>query len=430
MNSKVYCADDGTTGYHVDCTPTRIAQSGSMQSKLQALDVLDSVTVERSQSAAQAATGAYSWTIIFNDDGNDFNLPATTAVTALTGTGGLTNEMVVAGIQNNGETYISCIGTRAVPTTGGLTKGQLYYTRVFAYNGIGYSDPQVAPSPQKPMVIPSAPTGVTLEIVSSYQLKVIFSPPDDNGGDTITEYTVEWDTDINFANNASSAVVTELSGGAPFFYTIGSLSEKLEMGTYYFVRVKAANSQGYGPTVRSSPNSLNPSQTPSAPTNVFLGSTSPSMISVTWSEPESNGGDTITGYKVEWDKSPTFNSLELAPNKGEVVVAATERAYTIELLTVGTIYYTQISAINGHGTGTPQKSTPLLEKPQLQIPGKPVSLSAVPGTSTAQITVSWQRPRMPHHGYPCFGTPANPADCPLHAGGGDPMSDGGALITK
>lgn len=225
-------------------------------------------------------------------------------------------------------------------------------------------------------------------------------------------------------------MVTELSGGAPYFFTIGSLSDKLTMGTFYFVRVKASNSQGYGPTVRSSPNSLNPSQTPSAPTNVFLGSTSPSMLSVTWSEPESNGGDTITGYKIEWDKSPTFNSLELAPNKGEVIVAATERGYTIELLAAGTIYYTQISAINGHGYGTPQKSTPLLEKPQLQIPGKPVALLVQAGSSSAQITVSWQRPRVPHHGYPCFGTPANPADCPLHAGGGDPMSDGGAIISK
>ena len=49
----------------------------------------------------------------------------------------------------------------------------MYFVRVFAYNRNGYSAPQIAAAPQKPMVIPSAPTGTTLQVVSSYQLKVI-----------------------------------------------------------------------------------------------------------------------------------------------------------------------------------------------------------------------------------------------------------------
>jgi hypothetical protein len=153
------------------------------------------------------------------------------------------------------------------------------------------------------------------------------------------------------------------------------------------------------------------------------------MLTITWDLPVSNGGDPITGYRIMWDKSPTFNSLELAPHKGSVEVAATERAYTIELLSEGIVYYAQISAINVHGTGTYQKATPQYEKPLLQKPGKPVSLVAATG-GTAEIVVSWNRPRIPHHGYPCFGTAASPADCPPHAGGGDPMSDGGAVISK
>jgi len=266
-------------------------------------------------------------------------------------------------------------------------------------------------------------------VVSKYQLKVVFSPPDDDGGDAVTSYKVEWDTDIGFSTSPASAEVTELSGGAPYFYTMGSLENPLEMGTFYFIRVSAANSQGYGPTVRSSPNSLNPAETPSGPTAVVLGSSSPSMLTVNWDLPLSNGGDAITGYRVTWDKSATFNSLELPPHKGAVTVAATERAYTIELLSEGMVYYAQVAAINGHGTGTPQKATPQYIKPLLQQPGKPVSLLASTGGS-AEIAVSWQRPRVPHHGFPCFGTATNPADCPAHAGGGDPMSDGGAVISK
>jgi hypothetical protein len=420
--STVMCQD---SDWVVDCAAGRIQQSGSVQSKLEALDVIGSVDVSRS---AQNADGGYAWTITFNDDGNDFVFEASSTQGTLT-TSTATQGIVSSVLVQEGATFISCTGTRAMPTNGGLTKGQLYYVRVFAYNSIGYSDPQISPNPQKPMVIPGAPTGVTLEVVSKYQLKVVFSPPDDDGGDTVTKYLIEWDSDIDFSTDPQSAEVTELSGGAPYFYTIGTLDNPLTTGTYYFIRVKAGNSQGYGPTVRSSPNSLNPSETPSAPTSVLLGSTSPSMVTITWDLPTSNGGDPIVGYRVMWDKSPTFNSLELAPHKGQVIVAATERAYTVELLSEGIVYYSQVAAINGHGTGTDQKATPQYAKPLLNPPGKPVSLVASTG-NTAEIVVSWQRPRVPHHGYPCFGTATNPADCPPHAGGGDPMSDGGAVISK
>lgn len=278
------------------------------------------------------------------------------------------------------------------------------------------------------MVIPSAPTGTTLQVVSAYQLKVIFSPPDDNGGDTITKYLVEWSTDINFAAPAS-AVVSALTGSAPFFYTIGSLTSKLVTGTYYYVRVSCANSQGYGPTVRTSPNKLNPSEPPQAPQGIFLGSTSPTMLTVTFEPPFSDGGDTVTKYEIEWDKSPTFNSLE---GGSKVQVAATERSYTMSMLTTNVIYYVRVFAVNGRGVGSEGKASPQFLKPQLQVPGVPVSVLAAQPVPPVikKIVVTWQRPRIPHHGYPCFGTKANPTNCPTYVSGSDPMSDGGAAITK
>merc|ERR1719502_687299 len=282
---------------------------------------------------------------------------------------------------------------------------------------MGYSEPRLAASPQKPMVPPGPPTGATLEVVSQYQLKVIFSPPDDNGGDAVTKYVVEWDTNVDFGSGASrSAVMSQLAGGAPFVYTIGSLQSRLVTGTYYFVRVSAVNSQGAGAAVRTSPTSLNPSQPPTAPTNVVLGSTSPSMLTVTFGAPLSDGGDTVIKYQIEWDKDPTFNSLELAPHKGVVQVAATEQAYTISLLTVNPRYYVRVSAVNGQGVGTAQKATPLFQEPALQVPGVPVSVTAAAGASTGTVQVTWQRPRVPAHGLPCFGSVTNPGGCPAYPG--------------
>jgi hypothetical protein len=92
-----------------------------------------------------------------------------------------------------------------------------------------------------------------------------------------------------------------LAGGSPFFKNI----EGLITGTRYYVRVMAKNSQGYGISQMSTPASLNPHQRPSPPTNVKLGITSDTMLTVGWSPPLSNGGDSVSKYRIEWDAKPT-----------------------------------------------------------------------------------------------------------------------------
>lgn len=71
-----------------------------------------------------------------------------------------------------------------VPTDGGLVKGQAYYARVFAYSSVGFSQGQVALYPAKPTTVPGRPTSVSLEVYDAQSLKVVFSPPADDGGDT------------------------------------------------------------------------------------------------------------------------------------------------------------------------------------------------------------------------------------------------------
>lgn len=73
-----------------------------------------------------------------------------------------------------------------MPTNGGLVKGQAYYARVFAYSPVGFSQAQVAPDPAKPTTVPGRPTSVSLEVYDAQSLKVVFSPPSDDGGNTGT----------------------------------------------------------------------------------------------------------------------------------------------------------------------------------------------------------------------------------------------------
>lgn len=79
-----------------------------------------------------------------------------------------------------------CSGEMVVPTDGGLVKGQAYYARVFAYSPVGFSQGQVAPDPAKPTTVPGRPTSVSIEVYDAQSLKLVFSPPADDGGDTGT----------------------------------------------------------------------------------------------------------------------------------------------------------------------------------------------------------------------------------------------------
>ena len=99
--------------------------SGSMQSKLEALESLDAgVTVSRRTLDA----GSYVWSITFKDEGNDFALEATD----VTLTGALTGSVVTTAARE-GRVFGACSGDGlVVPKNGGLVTGQLYYARAFA----------------------------------------------------------------------------------------------------------------------------------------------------------------------------------------------------------------------------------------------------------------------------------------------------------
>jgi hypothetical protein len=329
----------------------------------------------------------------------------------------------------DGETYPACSGTLQVPqdtSSGGLTKGVEYYARVVAVNSEGYSVPQTAALPFAPTVVPGAPSGVTLEVVSATELKVVFSAPNDNGGDAITQYKIEYATLADFSNKKEE-LQTNLAAGAPFHKTIRGLTT----GTFYYVRVSAMNRNGYGGVQATTPSSLNPRQPPDAPSGVTLSVTSNSMLTVGFGAPASNGGDTVSNYVIEWDTAIGFNSGSLTPDKGSIRVdAATQSSYTIELLSTNRNYFARVAAINSAGVGAYTLASPASAQPTLQSPGTPHTVVAVSGSSAGEIVVTWQRPKVPRSGVPCFGTTISPQDCPTPYGGSSPASDGGDAITE
>ncbi|KAG7376017.1 hypothetical protein PHYPSEUDO_014630 [Phytophthora pseudosyringae] len=410
-SSKVFCtASSALCSSNANYPYGRLQLSGSMQSKLNYFTRITSgVDVQR--SSVQAADGGYTWSITFLDTGDSFALAATNVkltcvdpTQCVTATYDVVVRKVRAGVMP-----VSCVGSRIVPSTGALNKGQLYNVRVSAYNEVGFGKPGVAPNPQKPMVVPGPSTAVTLSVYSVSELVLLFSPPDDNGGDTVTAYEIQWALD-SFFTTPSSVVVTINTGmSAPYRRVISSLTK----GTLYFVRLRAKNSQGYGPFQLPSPSKMQPYTTPSAPTQVALGITSATMLTVRWAPPSDDGGVSVTAYVVQWDVAAGFDSLALTTGTTGTVSDPAQRSYTITGLTPGTLYYVRVYAKNRGGQGTPQTSMPASLVPAVTYPGKPTALTIVPTLVAGELRVTWEASVIPYHGYPCAGTLESPGSCPV-----------------
>jgi len=372
-----------------------IYDQGSMQSHLElmtrTLGLSSGVSVTRTTKASNAG---YIWTVTFLDTVNGLTFAVTenvlTTDTADTG-------QVLINTMTSGATYSECTGTHTIE---GLTQGRTYFARVFAYNSVGYSLASTASTSQKPVKVPSPPTDVKLTVLSGTSLRVVFSP-DDDGGDTITKYLIQYDTVSTFNSaNLKEKEHLYLEGGAPFSVSLTQLT----MGTLYYVRVAAYNSQGYGAFESSSPVAEKPMQVPSAPTNVRLLVTSDSKLTVTFNTPSNTGGDDITYYKILWDRDPSFSSLYELPHKGYADVSADiHRSYTISDLTNSTNYYVKVQARNTVGYGPTLVTTPTKRAATPQLPGKPYNVDTTAGTTAGTITVTFNAPRVPDHGVTCFG---------------------------
>ncbi len=176
-------------------------------------------------------------------------------------------------------------------------------------------------------VAPGVPTSVSLT-PTNQQLAVSWSAPTSNGGASIDNYIVEY--------SANGTTWTAQSAVAGTSTTITGLAN----GTSYQVRVKAHNSVGYGST--TSPSSSTPATTSTAPQSLGASKANGQSV-ITWTAPASNGGASITGYKVE-----------VSSNGGSsysVASASTTSPYTLTPLTNGASYIVKVSALNSQGTG-------------------------------------------------------------------------------
>jgi hypothetical protein len=170
--------------------------------------------------------------------------------------------------------------------------------------------------------LPGAPT-IRSTTPGVDAVTVTWSPPADNGGSGITQYTLSADDGTSAVSAAGDQTTATLSGLTP--------------GRLYTLTLIAQNAQGAGPGATTT---ATPYDVPLAPTAVSAAGGS-GYVDVSWSG-EDPRGNAITEYTIRYSNGPAF---------AEQVIPAPASSTRINGLANGTTYTFTVKAKNAAGYG-------------------------------------------------------------------------------
>jgi hypothetical protein len=296
------------------------------------------------------------------------NARATVTWTAPVNKGGspLTGYVVtpyLAGVAQPTRTFNSTATTEVVT---GLTNTKSYTFKVAARNGVGTGQQSIATSPIL-IGLPTAPTNVTA-VGGDQRATVSWSAPPSDGGAAITGYAVTpyigttAQTKRVFASTATHQVVTGLTNGTAYSFTVAALN---------------ARGTGLPSAPMNPPITVGTPMPPSAPSilSVVPGN---GQMTLTWAAPTSAGSASVSGYTV----TPYVGGVAQPTHSFN---SATTQAVTG--LTNGTVYTFKVRASNAAGLG-PQSA--LSTAMAAGAPSTPTAVTATAGVEAA--TVHWNAP--------------------------------------
>jgi len=267
--------------------------------------------------------------------------------------------------------YTTLITTNANETSYsavGLASGTTYYFRISAVNSSGSSNylsasaTTLTPAP----TVPSAPSGLTLTVVSSSQINLAWTDNSNNE----TGFKVERATSVN----GNYTTLTTTGANVTTYSAVG-----LSSSTTYYFRVSAVNAAGNSSNASASASTLAPAPTvPLAPSGLSATAISTSQIDLAWTD---NSGDE-TGFKIERSTSANSNFTTLTTTNADV------KSYSAVGLASGTTYYFRVSAVNAAGASSYRSASATTLTPPPTVPAAPSAFSAT-AVSTSQVDLAW-----------------------------------------
>ena len=254
---------------------------------------------------------------------------------------------------NNSFTPPNADSSSTITASGDSTIVSVYTSKIAP---IYYGEP-VHITALKPATFPGIPTNVS-GIGGNHQVTVSFTAPTNNGGATITGYTV--------TPYIGGVAQTAISGSSSPIMVTG-----LTNGTAYTFTVYATNSVGNG-TASTISSSVTPATVPDAPSIVSVISGN-QQVTVAFSTPF-NEGSTITGYTI----TPYIGGV------AQTTVSGSSSPIVVTSLTNGAAYTFTVFATNSLGNGTASTASSAITP--ATVPGVPIIVSASGGNQQAYLS--------------------------------------------
>lgn len=261
-------------------------------------------------------------------------------------------------------------------TETGLVNGARFYYRVMARNGSGWGTASAQVS-AVPRTVPAAPRFPEADAYNA-ALGAYWLIPSTNGGVPIDSYQIQWSADGGSTWSGSVTSPTARTQAAPAMVP-------LTPGTRYWLRIRAHNVAGYGPTTGFGPYTVRAAP---GPVTDLAATPGVGQVELTWTAPVVGtpvGSTAVASYKVE---SSADGGLTWTTHDPDVTTTST----VVSGLTGGVAYQFRVSArsvVDNIGYGP---ATEIVADPPTGPPSAPQNVTVNWDESNDQFRLVWQPP--------------------------------------